>query len=353
MVRHFFPGGNTSRGFFSYYDNIIRQEDADRIFIFKGGPGVGKSTFMKRIGAAMEEKGYDVEYMHCSSDNNSLDGLVIPGLKTAFIDGTAPHVVDPRNPGAVDEILNFGVFWDEAGIRAHRDAIIAAGREISYIFSRAYRYLAAAQAIYEDSAAICREAERKGELNRLAAGLIDDLFGATPVGDAGRERKLFASAITPDGYRNYLDSVLTTDTVYEFSGEIGTGEDRIIQRVKRAAIERGYDVEGCYCALDPHRIEHLMIPALGVSFTTANSYHCAAVKKHRSIDMQAYMDGDVLMRRRDDLHHNQTDADTLLRGAVNTIRRAKTLHDELEAYYIPHIRFHEIDACFDEIMDRI
>ena len=93
-IRHMFPGGNTSKGFYSYYNYIINQEDAKRIFILKGGPGVGKSTFMKKIAAEMLERGDDAEYMHCSSDNNSLDGLVIPRIGVALIDGTAPHVVD-------------------------------------------------------------------------------------------------------------------------------------------------------------------------------------------------------------------------------------------------------------------
>lgn len=88
-----FPGGNTAVGFFSYYDYILPQEDAERIFVIKGGPGVGKSTFMKKAGRVFVKKGYDVEYMHCSSDPESLDGIVIPDLKAAMLDGTAPHVV--------------------------------------------------------------------------------------------------------------------------------------------------------------------------------------------------------------------------------------------------------------------
>ncbi len=90
-IRHMFPGGNTSQGFFSYYDYILRQEEATRIICIKGGPGVGKSTFMKKIGEEMQDRGYEVEYMHCSSDNYSLDGVVIPTIKVALLDGTAPH----------------------------------------------------------------------------------------------------------------------------------------------------------------------------------------------------------------------------------------------------------------------
>ncbi|MCX8131897.1 MAG: ATPase [Clostridia bacterium] len=92
-IKHAFPGGNTSQGFFSYYNYILSQEEANRIIVIKGGPGVGKSSFMKKIAEEMLCRGYDVEFMHCSSDNNSLDGVVIPAIKVALLDGTAPHVV--------------------------------------------------------------------------------------------------------------------------------------------------------------------------------------------------------------------------------------------------------------------
>ncbi len=94
-AKRVFPGGNTSKGFFSYYDYLI-EKDANRIFVIKGGPGVGKSSMMKKIGKEMIDRGYDVEFHHCSSDNNSIDGIVIPKLKVAMVDGTAPHLIGQR-----------------------------------------------------------------------------------------------------------------------------------------------------------------------------------------------------------------------------------------------------------------
>ncbi|MFZ5354266.1 MAG: ATPase [Bacillota bacterium] len=88
-----FPGGNTSKGFYSFYDHII-PIDAKRIFVIKGGPGVGKSSLMKAVAEEFLAQGYDVEKHYCSSDNNSLDGLVIPKANIALIDGTAPQRVD-------------------------------------------------------------------------------------------------------------------------------------------------------------------------------------------------------------------------------------------------------------------
>ena len=106
-IRHLYPGGNTSRGFYSYYDQVIRPEAATRIFILKGGPGVGKSTLMRRLGEEIAEH-RDVEFLHCSSDNDSLDGIVVPSAGVMMVDGTAPHIVDPVLPGAVDGIVNLG-----------------------------------------------------------------------------------------------------------------------------------------------------------------------------------------------------------------------------------------------------
>ena len=47
-TRKMFPGGNTANGFYSFFDYII-PNDVNRIFCLKGGPGVGKSSFMKII----------------------------------------------------------------------------------------------------------------------------------------------------------------------------------------------------------------------------------------------------------------------------------------------------------------
>ena len=91
-VRYVFPGGNTAFGFYSFYDDIIKNAFT-KLFILKGGPGVGKSTLIKRIGSHLLQQGYDIEYHCCSSDKNSFDGLLVPALGIAIVDGTAPHRV--------------------------------------------------------------------------------------------------------------------------------------------------------------------------------------------------------------------------------------------------------------------
>ena len=93
---HFFLGANSGRGFQSLFDRFCAPEAHYDLLVLKGGPGVGKSTMMRRIGAAMEDRGEQVEYLYCSGDPKSLDGVHIPRIRTAIVDGTAPHVIEPK-----------------------------------------------------------------------------------------------------------------------------------------------------------------------------------------------------------------------------------------------------------------
>ena len=66
-----------------------------RVFILKGSPGSGKSTVMKRIAARAEAEGHPLTVIRCSSDPDSLDGVMLTDLGVAVADGTSPHSLDP------------------------------------------------------------------------------------------------------------------------------------------------------------------------------------------------------------------------------------------------------------------
>ena len=46
-IKEFFAASNSSTGFVSYFDVIFNPKSYEKIFILKGGPGTGKSHFMK------------------------------------------------------------------------------------------------------------------------------------------------------------------------------------------------------------------------------------------------------------------------------------------------------------------
>ena len=94
----FFAAANSGRGFVSFYGKIFGRENIKRRYLIKGGPGTGKSTFMKKVAEAAEDCGMSVERYRCSSDPNSLDGVII-NKNVAVIDSTAPHAEEWVSPG--------------------------------------------------------------------------------------------------------------------------------------------------------------------------------------------------------------------------------------------------------------
>lgn len=87
---HYFLGEATPSGFQTSFGSLMKQ-DGFFTYILKGGPGTGKSSLMKRLGAFFEAAGRAVEYYHCASDPDSLDAVVIPDAKAAVVDGTSPQ----------------------------------------------------------------------------------------------------------------------------------------------------------------------------------------------------------------------------------------------------------------------
>lgn len=67
---------------------------------------------MKKIGDYFLSQGENIDHIYCSSDSNSLDGIIINNRKTAVVDGTSPHVIEPKAPGAVEEYINL---WKSMG----------------------------------------------------------------------------------------------------------------------------------------------------------------------------------------------------------------------------------------------
>jgi len=348
-----FPGNNTSIGFYSYYNHIVPRRESNRFFCLKGGPGTGKSTFMKKIASGVGDAGFDVEFFRCSSDPDSLDGIFVPALKAAVVDGTAPHIIDPISPGAVDEIINLGDYWDTRPIKDNKREIIQCGAEIKRLFKRAYKYMAAAKNIMDDITEIYDNAENRAGAYIEAQNIADAHFNNKPEGKLGKKRKLFATGVTPSGIISLADTLTDGSyKVYTVNHGFGGIVPQLLASVSYEAFIRGIDAEIYYCPMAPEeRIEHVIIPSLKLAVMSNNEAFNA--RGGTAIELDKYKNAALIDEQKAAVDFDMLSYKMLLNAAVASLKGAKELHDVLEGYYAPHMDFEKSDRKAKEVLNAI
>ena len=122
----YFAAANGYEGFRSNFEPLLSSQNIKKLFILKGGPGTGKSTLMRKIAGEFESEA-NVTRIFCSSDTSSLDGVLMEndGICVGIVDGTSPHVVEAKHPGAVEEIVNLGDGFNYQELRARAEDIFS------------------------------------------------------------------------------------------------------------------------------------------------------------------------------------------------------------------------------------
>jgi len=350
-----FAGGVTYRGFYSYY-NYLADADSQHIYVIKGGPGVGKSTFMKKIGQEMLEAGYDIEYHCCSSDNHSIDGVVVPELGIALLDGTAPHIVDPKTPGAVDEIINLGEYWQEDRIVPHRQEIMKCSQEISRCFQSAYFALQDAKNAMDEWEFYLKPNQNWKAINQLYLNTIKDIFPAPSTIGRGKARHLFAWAHTPQGRTQHIDTLIQgLETLYYLQGQAGTGKSTFLARIAEHGQILNYDLEIYHSALEPEKIDLVIIPELATALVMTSEHYTYKPQFPgfiRSLDFDLELKPS-LAPYSDYINSCRQRVEESIQRAQLHSARAKGLHDELESYYVPAMDFAAIEQKYMDILEAI
>ncbi|MBQ2178029.1 MAG: hypothetical protein II451_02765, partial [Oscillospiraceae bacterium] len=180
-LAHIFLGANSSEGFYSLYDQLLTAR-LDDLLILKGGPGCGKSSFMRRVAEALAEAGEEAVFIHCSGDPASLDGVIFPALRTALVDGTSPHILEPVYAVACERYVDLTRFYDVEGVKTRREEIILGTDTYRAAYRDAYRALRAASAVEVQRRA---EASAAMDFDRLARR-IDGIARRELRGKSGR-----------------------------------------------------------------------------------------------------------------------------------------------------------------------
>lgn len=341
----YFLGANTPEGFCSQYDTLFRDVRIRELLILKGGPGCGKSTLMRRVSEAARARGLDAEEILCSSDPDSLDGLIVPQAGLALVDGTAPHVVEPPLCGLGARYLDLGRFYDSGVLAQVRSSLQAAKEKNAACYPLCYGALEAAGAACSGLHNLASSALPEGTLLDLKAALTPKLL---PAGrGVGQERRRYLNAVTPKGL---LALPPDCETVHLLRDSYGLASP-LLAAIRREYISAGHTVVSCLDPLQPRRLQAVLLPELGTAFICVSTLFPLAVEAADVFDLDALVEERISYDAGQRLQAFAQLREQAVQEALVHLASAKRHHDALEQLYRPAVDFSGLDAAAAEVLE--
>lgn len=345
-----FLGANAAGGFCSKFGDSYYPAFKWHAYIIKGGPGTGKSSFMKQIAAIFAEGGSNVELCPCSSDPDSLDAVIIHDKKVVLMDGTSPHALDPGYPGACECIINLSECWNDDAFSGKEEKIIETTDKNKQLHKRASKYITAAGSLLSDNRRASAKCVNFEKLFSYTERLGDRLIKKR---DRALEHHRFLSGITPKGFVFYKQTISkTADTVIAVCDEYGAVSATFMEIIRQRALEYKNEIFVYHNPIHPEIIDHVIIPNQKLCFCSINRFcHCDGIT--RRIHARRFTDSVSLASHKNHIQFNFKASDELLREAVAVINEAKHTHDELEQYYIEAMDFEKVGKKLEAITEKI
>jgi hypothetical protein len=327
----YFLGGNTSHGFFSLFDSFISLSDSDFLWIIKGGPGCGKSSFMKMIAGKAERAGFSVEYAVCSGDPASLDGIYIPELKIAYIDGSSPHAADENLSAADCAYINLGAFYDREAINEFKTELKELNASLQAKNEKAFALFASAGKLrlgWQNS--FSNESEKDAAIKRVS-GITVKEFGKRHR-EKGKTKRRFLSAFTSDGLSAFSETAQTLcKRFYIFENRLQLGE-MALEKVAEAAVNAGHEIIICPNPLTPEVMEAVLVPSLSLGFVTSDSA-LSHIPDTRRIRFDALVDSERLKLNKREIRRSEKLINALISEGISALSEARAINARIEEIY--------------------
>ncbi len=347
----YFLGATAPCGFANFFSQLCDNASPIRTYIIKSGPGCGKSTMMRRIAARIIKEGLSVEFIHCSSDPDSLDGVICRALGFAIVDGTAPHVLEPAIPAAKQEVVSLYDTIDRQALTGSFETLRDLFAANAALHERAARFVSAAGALYLDAERGAARWVLEPKLEKYARSLAKRLLPAAGGGQGTATLRL-TSAVTPKGIVSYArDNSANSETVYLLDDRHGAAGHLLLTKLRDAALAAGCDVVESRSPMSPYdRLEALEIPSLSLCFTLSSYFAPVRIDGAKKVGMQRFYDREKLAESKNRLSFSRRAALDLLAQASDLLAEAKGVHDRIEAVYKGNIDFERVREKEREVL---
>ncbi len=333
---HYFAAGNTENGFVSSFESVFDRRGLDRIYILKGGPGVGKSTLMTKTALNAERRGKEVLYYHCSSDPASLDGILIPEEGMAVVDGTAPHVFDPVCAGVKEIIVDLGAAWDLNALAVHREEILRLSEKKQAEYRRAYRYFKAAGALRQERRSLSEDCLLREKMKAAAARFFASRIGKPLCTGESNETVNLLSANSRDGRVRFFTPEKQAETLVFIKDAKGTAA-AFLEELRKRALSGGVPFCRGADALEQTETECLYFPEKKVCVSLYDDNFCCALdrahKAYGILNMSRFLDREAFRGVRTRYRFAAQCEKELLAEGYASLAAAGDYHASIEKLY--------------------
>ena len=346
-TRYVFASSYTSQGYYTFIPDLV--SGLGKVFILKGAPGSGKSTFIRLLGEVMLLQGYDVEFWVSSLDPVTPDGVYIPQLDAAVINGSLPQPIDPKYPGVRETIINLGEYWDQGMVEQKFEEIIARVDRIDKFKMQTVNLL--------KEASWAKEEIRKANAAHLNMGMLEELINhlsAEIMENRPGEKHYFAGVITNDGLVDYIDELSGgCKKRYIFKGPPGSGKSTVMNGLIREAKQRGYFLEYYHCGLEVDFLVMVVIRNLQLALIEAGHVEIVSRQGDTVVDMTRYLDNcDADSESISDFEAYRR-LEALLLQAQQELENIRQSTREVKKIYTAAMDFERLDRKRQEIANEI
>lgn len=351
MSESYFFGAMTQYGFSTEIGKLIEDKDY-YTYILKGGPGTGKSTLMKKIAEEFDDSEHVIRF-YCSSDPCSLDAVLLCKSKTVIVDGTSPHIFDPLYPGVCQKVVNLGELWNDTFLKDNKEKIIDVTDKNKSLLTQAKRYSGALTNVCYDTYFCSESCLDKEKLSLYANKIAKKSFGKKQSRNGSKIIRQL-SALTERGYDLIDETLESYIDVYSINDKNFSATNVFIEFISDEAVKRGLDVIICPSVVFNNNVyENLLIPDLGIAFISNSELTDIDGKFEKHINLDRFYDKETMVKMRSRFKLNKAYMKNLISEISNTIKEAKSIHDEIEKYYIRAMNYDKLENIRIEIVNEI
>ncbi len=263
----------------------------------------------------------------------------------------SPHSIEPSYPVAVDRYVNLGQFYDILSGKQQREEIIYRTKAYKEAYRGAYHVLGAARELEEHLSSLLLQGVDTAKLARRTEGIIAREIRGKGRGE--REQYRFLGSLTYKGAVWRFDSVeALCPRIYHLLDSFGLAAP-MLEQIRTVARAKQYGVIICPDTEHRERIQHLLLPELGLAFVTVREGMVCPCEAYRRIHLDAMIAPPHQKQWKGKVKLTKKIIRTLREEGVDLLRIAKQEHDQLEAIYQPSVDFDGLNALTAQEIARI